>query len=453
MAVLAPLSRPEAALFWAAPVPADSEFSPEDPLALDYIGQQMGLRLLPRLTTRTSRAQYYAVVLYGLHLAELAITAYELPSDDETRKQLFERWEKFWALSVIESRDGALERGDPDAMRGIRGAMRAWRPGQSKLDLGYTLISRQLELGGLGAYLSSLRATGLVIDGTLRPSVIARDIIDAFWDDVRERDHRRRYENYALQALDPTRSQIERKHGNLTLRRLGECARLTAIRKRPEQQARIFERLLGGSADTNTRTITQLVQRAHAAGTTDARELLDAAIAGQLGTIPGPLVSLLRGARALGDTTVELLGYFNRVYGIVYQAGIAQRTHVAREALRDQHLTRLHAVCQAMLEEPEALALRTLPAHGQAFVHLVSQLAHLGPDDSLDVLLAYHSKVQRERRGGNGWLVEEGDRLLVGLSNYQQHGAEVRVPDFKLAVVRSLLRDLGQIQPSAEAAT
>jgi hypothetical protein len=80
MTVLAPLSKPEAALFWAAPAPADSEFSPEDPLALDYLGQQMGLRLLPRLTTRTSRAQYYAVVLYGLHLAELAIAEYGLPA-------------------------------------------------------------------------------------------------------------------------------------------------------------------------------------------------------------------------------------------------------------------------------------------------------------------------------------------------------------------------------------
>jgi hypothetical protein len=452
MTVLAPLSKPEAALFWAAPAPTDSEFSPEDPLALDYLGQQMGLRLLPRLTTRTSRAQYYAVVLYGLHLGELAIAEYGLSGDDGTRKQLFERWEKFWALSVLESRDGALERGDPDAMRGIRGAKRAWRPGPSKLDLGYMLISRQLELGGLGAYLSSLRATGLVIDGTLRPSVIARDIIDAFWDDVRERDHRRRYESYALQVLDQTRSQIERKHGNLTLGRLGECARLTAIRKRPEQQARLFERLLGSGADGNTRVITQLVQRAYSAGITAARELLDAAIAGQLGALPGPLVSLLRGARALGDATVELLDYFNRVYRLVYRSGIPLRADVARETLRDQHRTRLQAVCQAMTEEPEALALRTLPAHGNAFVHLVSQLVHLGPDDALDALLAYHGKVQRERRGGNGWIVEEGDRLLLGLSNYQQHEADVRFPDFKLGVVRSLLHDLGQIQSPMEVA-
>jgi hypothetical protein len=37
-------------------------------------------------TTRTSRAQYYAVVLYGLHLADVAIGTYGYPSDDKTRK-------------------------------------------------------------------------------------------------------------------------------------------------------------------------------------------------------------------------------------------------------------------------------------------------------------------------------------------------------------------------------
>ena len=448
--VLAPFSRPEASLFWAAPLAADSEFSPEDPLALDYLGQQMGLWLLPRFTTRTSRAQYYAVVLYGLHLAELAIAKYRLADGDERRKWLFERWERFWALSVLESHGGTLERGHPDAMRGIRGARRAWRPGAGKLALDYPLISRQLELGGLGAYLSSLRATGLVIDGTFKPSVIARDILDMFWDDDRERDHRIRYHNYALAALDPACTHIERKHRNITLGRLGKHARLTAIHGRSAQQARLFERLLGSGADDNTRAIAQLVQSAEAAGIHDPRALLDAAIAGQLGEVPAPLEALLRGARALGDATVALLDYFNRVYGIVYQQAIASRGDVARQALPATHLAAVQSVCRALLDEPEALALRTLPAHGQAFVHLVSQLADATPERALDALLAYHRAVQRERRRGDGWLVEDSDRLMLGLSNYPQHQADARFPDFKLGVVRRLLHDLGHTRQPAE---
>jgi len=156
-----PLKRLDQAFFWSAPV-NDSEFTAEDPLALDYIAQQVGLALLPSLTTRSSRAQAYAVVLYGLHLAGRAIEIYGLPDDDETRRKLFERWERFWALATLESRKGRVERGDADAMRGVRGALRAWFDGEKALPLDYPLIARQLELGSLGAYLSPLRLSQLV---------------------------------------------------------------------------------------------------------------------------------------------------------------------------------------------------------------------------------------------------------------------------------------------------
>ena len=453
MTTLIPLTKPEAALFWGAPPPADSELSPEDPLALDYLSQQMGLWLLPRLTTRTSRAQYYAVVLYGLYIADLAIAARGLPADDETRKDLFERWERFWALSVMESLGGALDRGHPDAMRGVRGATRAWRPGHGKLPLDYTLISRQLELAGLGAYLSSLRATGLVIDGTLRPSPVAREILDAFWDEVSERDHRGRYEAYALLALDPARDRIDRKNNNLTLRRLGRRARLTAIHRRPAQQARLFERLLGAGADENTRAMGKLVQNACLADIVDARALLDAAIDGRLGAVPASLAALLRGARAFGDVSIDLLRCFNRIYGSVRRAGwVASRAEVARTALPAHERDRLQAVCQAMLAEPRAMELRNLPVHGSRFVQLVTVLAEASADAALDALLTYHRQVQRDRRGGNGWLVEEDDRLIIGLSSYQQYDADVRFPGFKLDVVRSLLHDLGRLTTDGEAA-
>ena len=76
------------------------------------------------LTTRTDRAQYFAVVLYGLALVERALETYGERFDDDTRVALFERWERFWALSVLESHGRRLERGHPDAFRGIRGASR-----------------------------------------------------------------------------------------------------------------------------------------------------------------------------------------------------------------------------------------------------------------------------------------------------------------------------------------
>lgn len=75
-------------------------------------------------------------------------------------------------------------RGDGDAMRGGRGALVAWRPGNGALPLDFPLISRQQELGNLGAYLSPLQRAGLVIDGTLRSNSAALDVIDSCWDEA-----------------------------------------------------------------------------------------------------------------------------------------------------------------------------------------------------------------------------------------------------------------------------
>src|SRR5687767_3618788 len=116
MVPLLPLERPHRFLFWSAPPPDDSDFTPEDPLALDYLAQQVGLWLFRGLTTRTSRAQNFAVVLYGLQLAQRACAEFKIPPDDEHLQQCFERWERFWAMATLEYRDGQLERGDEDAM-------------------------------------------------------------------------------------------------------------------------------------------------------------------------------------------------------------------------------------------------------------------------------------------------------------------------------------------------
>jgi len=86
------LDAPPGELFWTSPLGLDSDFTAEDPLAFDYLGQQVGLWLFKGFTTRTARAQNYAVVLYGLNLAEKAVTKYGYSGDDETRTRLFERW-------------------------------------------------------------------------------------------------------------------------------------------------------------------------------------------------------------------------------------------------------------------------------------------------------------------------------------------------------------------------
>jgi hypothetical protein len=151
MTELISISQPGRSLFWTAPAAASGEMTTEDPLGLDYITRQVGLLFLPALTTRSTRAQAYAMVIYGLALAEKAIEQYGYGNTEEKKRELFERWERFWALATLEFRGGALPRSDRDAMRGIRGAKAAWSPGEGRLPLDFQLISRQQELGHLGA--------------------------------------------------------------------------------------------------------------------------------------------------------------------------------------------------------------------------------------------------------------------------------------------------------------
>ena len=63
-ATLKSLKTPPGALFWSAPLGLDSDFTAEDPLALDYLGQQVGLWLFQGFKSRTGSVQNYSVVLY-----------------------------------------------------------------------------------------------------------------------------------------------------------------------------------------------------------------------------------------------------------------------------------------------------------------------------------------------------------------------------------------------------
>ncbi len=454
MVVLASLVEPGRSLFWVAPVAEGSELATEDPLALDYVAQQLGLRLLPTLTTRTSRAQAFAMVLYGLELAGRAINTYDEPSTDDARRVLFERWERFWALATLEFREGGLPRGDEDAMRGVRGAIAAWRSGSAPMPLDFPLISRQQELGNLGAYLSPLRRSGLIIDGTLRPSPAGFDIIDAFWDEA-ENKHRGRYDEYAMLALDRTRKKIERTNANLTLRRVGEASRLSSLtaRGRAAQQQRLYEALFARARDPFTLAVSALVEAAAPVGLSVPRTLLTEAIAGRLGSVEAPLRDLLTTALRFGDAMQALLGAFDRVYQLLHDSGwIAPATKIVSEALDAATLSGLRTACQRLLDSPCVSDLRGLPMHGGPCVRLAEELATAAGAPALDALLSYHATVQRERRRGDGWIRSEAGTLRLVVTSYSARPEAARFPSFKLDTVRSLLVDTGRLAPDTSPA-
>lgn len=442
----------EEMFFWTA-ASHESEFAAEDPLALDYIAQQVGLFILPTLTTRTPRAQAFAVVIYGLHLVERAIRERELLDDDEIRRALFERWERFWAMAVLESRGGVLRRGDPDAMRGVRGAVKAWYGGEKALPLDYPLISRQQELGSLGAYLAPLRLAGLVVPGTLRPSPAADEILDAFWDEPHENARTSRYAEYALLALDTNSTRVERKHAGLTLAKVGARSRLSCLTGSPPrsaQQDRLYRALFVHARDATTLQIAQVVEESAKANVTDARVVLDGAIDGRWGACDARLTDLLRTARAFGDAMQVVLAIFDRTYAALSERGWhGKRKHIASAVLDDDALVELRKVSAGLLAAPEQARIRALPTHGAAFMRLIDEVRAASAEGTLAAVLAYHARVQRDRQRGDAWIRDgEGD-LTLFLTTYTARPAAVRFPGFKLNVVRSLLVDMGRLPVSA----
>ena len=444
--MLAPLTRPESSLFWAAPLDPSTEFSPEDPLALDYLSQQVGLWLFANLTTRTARAQNYAVVLYGLDLAERAIAQHHLPADDVTREKLFERWERFWALSVLEFWQGELFRGDPDAMRGVLGVKRHWRKGTGPLGLDFKLISRQSELGSLGAYLSSLRAYRLVLPGTLKVSPAGRDIVESFWDEA-SNPRTASYESYALRALDMEVSQIDRKHAGISLERVGERSRLTALGElgRRQQQTRLWAALFERAHDY-TLTLADFLRIASKAGVEEPRAFLEAALRERWGALEPTLHEQLEVALRFGDVRAELLARFDAVYAHVWDSGWkARRTDVVSSTFTRAALTSLQTACQALHDVSGKRRFQSLEVHGKPFLQLVDFLRTAGPSDTFEAIFRFHREVQRNRRGGGSWLREEGDQLVIGLSSYTGFRMDPGFPSLKFNVVRQLMRDLGKM--------
>lgn len=441
------LAQPARSLFWTAQVSDDGEMNTEDPLGLDYVAQQIGLLLLPALTTRSTRAQAYAVVLYGLDLAEKAVEHYGLPNTDEQKRALFERWERFWALATLEHRGGLIPRGDWDSMRGIRGAKGAWRRGEDKLPLDYPLISRQQELGSLGAYLVPLRRSGLVVDGGIRPTPAALEILENFWDEASDNSHLSRYDNYALAALDPQRPKIERSYGNLTLDKVGQRSRLLSLihLRREKQQRRLHDALFERARDATTRAIAALVERATADGVTSPRAILSGAIDGQWGDV-GALRDLLLTARAFGDFMHELIRVFDRLYDAIDGRGwVATRAQVLPDAFPQSAHAALTEASRVLLDAPAVSEIGRFPMHGRNCLRLASELAHADAATGLDLVLRYHATVQRDRSRGAGWISDEAGKLVLNVTSYSARPEADRFPSYKLGAVRTLLTDTGRL--------
>lgn len=442
------VERLPARLFWSAPAPFDSEFTAEDPLALDYLGQQIGLWLFPGFTTRTSRAQYFAVVLYGLHIVQRTIETYELAGDDETRTRLFERWERCWALATMESHGGMLDRGHPDSMRGVLGAKRAWFANGKPLPLDFELISRQSELGGLGAYLSSLRHHQLVGPGSLRVTPLAREIVDAFWSEKSQRDMGAVYEGYILEGMKPDAKTWARSTGKLTLEGLGRRSRLTSIReeKRAAQRDRLWKVLFAQARDAGTLPLANCLIAASAGGVHEAEPLLEGMAQGRWGQLDAEVRQRAELGLAFGRIARVLLDCFNRAYRHVHEGGWnSDVAAVAAAAFPPENDEALRLLVEQLADCALASRIEGLTFHGPGFMSLVRSVGNGTAADKLQQLLRFHAQVQQTRRGAAPWLKREHGKLVMQLPGYTGHRSPAAFPSLKLNTVRNLLQDLRRI--------
>lgn len=450
MIQLSPLASPSKSLFWTAAVADSSELSTDDPLGLEYIAQQVGLMLLPTFTTRSSRAQAYAMVLYGLSLAERAIAEYELPRTDESRRVLFERWERFWALATIESVGGNLPRGSWNTMRGVRGAKAAWFAGTSPLPIDFPLISRQQELGNLGAYLAPLRRASLIGAGGLSPLPLAIEVVGAFWGDPGMRKLTA-CDELALHILDPKVTKVARAEGSLSLKLVGERSRLDSIWNREDQRTRLHHLLFVSAKDDTTLAVSQIVEQATKGEILASRDIVEAALASRFGALSDRLRALFSTALLYGDFMAELTAAFDRAYRALMNAGFAADHSTIAEATFDADLLgRLKHAGAALLEAPCAKEIQGLPAHGRGCMRLAGDLQEASAVTALEQILAYHHKVQRERRRGTGWISTQDGKLMLMVTTYTARPGTLRFPSYKLDTVRTLLTDLGRVPRAQE---
>lgn len=435
-------------LYVAAPPPLDSEFQVEDPLAFDYLAQQAGYWLFRGFTTRTTRAQYYAVVLYGLHLVGTAIARYGYSDDDDVRRKLYERWERFWGLASLEFGKGDLEAGLEDAMRGVRGVRRAWTGGDRPLPLDFRMISRQIELGALGAYVTSLRDYGLVYPGTLRPTPAAAEILAAFWGEPDDNSRTHLYEEYALAALDLGRRTIERQRSHITLGRVGRQSRLSvlAAEQRTRQRDRLWQVLFERSTDGSTLAISRAIIAADRAKVSDPEEVLAGIVAGRWGEVGESVRECCEAVLRFGRVARTLLSAFVDAYGHVEGVGwSAELAATAAAAFPERRMSQLREELSALALTSAAPRFRRLEFHGPAFARMLEELSACDAATALSALLRYQRAAQRTRRWGDGWLREDGPAITLHVHGWTGADSVPSFPAFKIFAARRLLRDLGRI--------
>lgn len=431
------------AIFWTKYSPLENTISATDPLALDYMAQQLAYLPLPNFTTRTSRARYYSMVCYGLAICEEYINRHRLIFNDKTVMRLFELYEKYWAYAVVASYKGEMKERDPheSGLRGKRGALRAYNSTAKTLGEGYKLLSRQLELGGLGAYRSSLERFGLIKNYSLSLTMQGRELAESFMPVGKNMGTQ--YQDMIIDSMDKER--ILDKSGRASIEKFGEYSCLD-----------YYQHV---NNDDRERELLRKVIIESDSGTY-ATAMLALPLQGLWGESMLDFFEAVANAHPSGQSQVYARDCFQTIYHFerlsmglnqafctMVKSAFEQGGRITVNELESELMPILSiiidgALSRKLIESPKYHEI-TNYYYGTEYLALISVLiTDISCGQFIRALLKLHQQVET-KRGSGFWAEIEGDSIMV-YSGYEYARNNMdRQHSYKVDNLFSLIADVG----------
>jgi len=432
-------------LSWTKYGPLEDETSILDPLAFDYFAQLLGNVVLPSFTTRTSRARYYSMVCYGIYISNIYLQKKGKIYYEKDVLDAFKLYEKYWARAIVEHYDGKLyERdGKERELRGKRGALRAYN--DKTVSLNFRFLTRQLELGGLGAYRSSLEDLELIkedLNLTHKGMNLAKNFINIST-----------YDKLVLRAMNE--EKIIMKEGKGTLSsfgfhgsldgRINEASAKYFVPVHQVEMNLLREYILDNPK--NNAAITYIYENLNAGYPMNIVEQISIQNAK---TDIGKKV-------ILGFNTIlafeKLAIIINRIWCVIIRTAeeylgkltIDQAIAGCREHLdllsEGQHIIRL-------LEQTEYIKIVN-SFHGSSFALFINGFQNMTKNEYgnfLTELTKYHTSVMKRRNSGT-WIVLDGSDIIV-TSGYDYPRKTERLEflhGYKISNISMLINDTGWV--------
>ncbi|MFS1516409.1 hypothetical protein V1503_07855 [Bacillus sp. SCS-151] len=433
-------------LSWTKFGPLEEETTILDPLAFNYFAQVLGNVILPSFTTRTSRARYYSMVCYGIYISNLHLKKKDKINYEKDVLNAFKLYERFWARAIVEHYKGKLSEGDGKErdFRGKRPAISSYK--DNTFSLHYPFLTRQLELGGLGAYRTSLEDLELIKEDlslTHKGLKLAENFVNTS-----------RYDKLVLQAMN--KEKIVFKEGNATIKSFGfhgslDATTNEAIAKKfvPSHQDEIIllkEYIL--DHPKNAAAVTFIYENQSAGKAIDV-----------IVQISNKLAQTEQGTKVIdGFKTVlafeQLVIIINRIWCAIIRTAeehlgtinVTQAVSGCRDYL--DILTSEGQYIKHFLEQKEYMIIAN-SLHGSSFAVLLNSFQKMSYDrycDFLIELIKYHASVMKRRNSGP-WIILDGNDIVV-TTGYDYPKKTEKLPflhSFKIPNILTLIKDTGWV--------